>query len=106
MSGDLRAKKNIRKELSKSTSAGLNKRNRAKGVSQFQHDSPGVYEVSHESDDLDQAEDVFPNKKSNSETEDEEDRAVKVKVNTAAYYHFKLSDFLTLRIFRNVFEMR
>jgi len=93
MSGDLRAKKNIRKELSKSTSAGLNKRNRAKGVSQFQHDSPGVYEVSHESDDLDQAEDVFPNKKSNSETEDEEDRAAKVKVNTSAYYYFKLSDF-------------
>ena len=96
MSGDLRAKKNIRKELSKSTSAGLNKRNRAKGVSQFQHDSPGVYEVSHESDDLDQAEDVFPNKKSNSETEDEEDRAAKVKVNTSAYYYFKLNDFLTL----------
>ena len=94
MSGDLRAKKNIRKELSKSTSAGLNKRNRAKGVSQFQHDSPGVHEVSHESDDLDHAEDVFLNKKSNSETEDEEDRAVKVKVNTAAYYYFKLRDFL------------
>ena len=102
MSGDLRAKKGVRKELSKSTSAGRNKRNRAKGVSQFQHDSPGVHEVSHESDDLDQADDVFPNKKSNSETEDEEDRAVKVKVNIAAYYYFKLSDFL----YRNVFEMR
>ena len=93
MSGDLRAKKGVRKELSKSTSAGRNKRNRAKGLSQFQHDSPGVYEGSHESDDLDQAEDVFPNKKSASEqTEEEEDRAVKVKVNTTECYYFKLSD--------------
>ena len=94
MSGDLRAKKSIRKELSKSTSAGRNNRNRAKGVSQFQHDSPGVHEVSLESDDVDQAENVFPNKKSDSETEDEEDRAVKVKVKIAEYYYFKLSDFL------------
>ena len=30
MSGDLRAKKGVRKELSKSTSAGRNKKNRAK----------------------------------------------------------------------------
>ena len=90
MSGDLRAKKNIRKELSKNTSSGLNKRNREKGGSQFQHDSPGV---NHESDDLDQAEDVFLNKKSASEqSEDEEDRAVKIKVKTVAYYYFKLSD--------------